>query len=238
MDNKLKVLGLSKLEIKIYKELLKSGAINAKQLASRVGIVTQGLYRPLRCLVERNLVMPVGKHPAKYETLPLEVAADKSVRKIKSLVETPGRIGRLIDSMLPFRIITNRKSYHKLGERYFKQTKSEVWLIASGTGQLSPDFTKTMFDAVTKGVDYRIIALSYGELNKDKIENWKKNRFRVRHKVGKGVNLVIYDRKIVQIGLRVQGGSREKVGLIIFNRSLAEFLGEFYDYLWGKAERI
>ena len=77
---------LVKLEGKIYKTLLSEGACEAKELAGRVGIVTQGVYRPLRKLIKLSLVVPVGKHPARFQALPIETGLEKVINDIYQIL--------------------------------------------------------------------------------------------------------------------------------------------------------
>lgn len=238
MQKKLHKLGLSRLEAKAYLYLAKSGEKNAKEIAKGLEIVTQAVYRPLRGLIEKGFVVPKGKHPADFYTLPIEIGANSLITKLQERISNISKKERVREIALPFQIITSRKVHRILGDKNLKRAKKEVLVIASGTGEFSPDFTKTMFDMAKRGVDHRVIVLNLGKVNGDRLKYWKKNKFKIRYRKGRGVNLVIYDRDVVQMGFRLKEESKEKIGFIIKNKSLAGFLGEFYDYLWSKSMEI
>lgn len=186
-------------------------------------------------LVSKGLVVSTGKYSAKYRALPMEVGLGKYFESVSEKFRKVLQNKEVDFLGGPFNFITSRAEYHRVGERLFKEVRKEVLVIASGTGDLSADFTKVMVDAVQVGVVYKILALTLGEVNRDQLENWKKNGFLVRYKQGENINLVIYDREIIQMGFRLEPDSREKIGILIQNETLGKFLGEFYDYLWESA---
>ena len=200
MEKKLKSLGLSRLEIKTYLYLLRRGKVTAKELAKETGVRLEAIYRPLRSLISKGLVISFGKHPARLQALPIEVGMSKLLENYQNVAQ--GIINKVrINAIIgPFKIIPNREAYHRLGERYFKKIKKEVLVIASGTGELNQEFIRTKAEAVRKGIEYKILALSLGDFNREKLEAWQKTGFKVRHRKGKEFNLVNYDREIIQIG--------------------------------------
>lgn len=234
-----KILGLSKSEIKAYKLLLKSGdKLTAKEIAEKLNVRVEAAHRLLIKLKRKGLITSIGSHPSYFKTLPIEVGVTNVSQRLQSRLRKLIHNFSPVDSVLPLRIIPNRKTYHRLGEQYFKKAQKEVSVIASGKGQLSQDFTKTMHDATERKVEYRIISTTFGKPNQELLRNWRKNGFKVRYRKGKGFNLVIYDRNVVQLGFRLSDSSREKYGVVIKNESLAEFLGEFFDHLWKNSELL
>lgn len=239
MDAKiLKRLGLTRLESKTYNLLLDKGVeSNAKNISSATGIRLEAIYRILNSLTRKGLVIATGSHPKFYKALPKEIGAKVLLENYQKNAEKIFE-GRIKENKWPISIILGRNNYHKVGEKLFKRVQAEVLVIASGTGDLSSDFIKTKFDATKNKVNYKIVATTHDSTNIDKLKNWQKNNFQVRFKSGEGINLVIYDREIIQIGFRIRESSKEKLGLLIKNKSLASFLGEFYDYIWSKAAKV
>ena len=222
---------LSKSELKIYKYLLNGDVKTAKIIANEFDILVEATHRSLKSLRSKGLIASFGKYPTYFQALPMELGALAISQRFQKNLKAG-------DKPLPLRVITHRQKYHEVGEENFKRATKEVLVIASGTGDLSQDFTKTMFDATRKGVDYRIICLTFGKPNSELLENWRKNGFKIKYRKGKGFNLVIYDRKMVQMGIRLTESFKEKYGLIIRNESLSEFLGEFFDFLWKSSKEI
>lgn len=237
MEKHLTKLGLTSLEAKTYTNLLKHGPLSAKEIAQKVGVGNEAVYRLLNSLIKKGLINVHGKRPQKYQAIPLATSVSNLLSQYQAIVN---KILNNIDlpQDYPWQVITNRENYHKIGNELFKKVHKEVLVLASGTGDLAPEFTKTMRDAIKKGAVYKIIGQTTGKPNLLQIKNWQRNGFLVRQKAGKGINLVVYDREKVQIGFRVAEGTKEKTGLVISNPSLAKFMSEFYDFLWKTANKI
>lgn len=238
MEKHLKALGLSKLEIRTYKALLGKKGLTAKEVSRPTGAGVEASYRLLNNLINKGLIVSFGKHPARFRALPVDMGVEHLVQGFYEIGEKLATREDFRLTSSPIRVIPNRRVYHQVGQEQFDQVKKEVLVIASGTGELNPEFIETKFGAVKRGVVYKILALSLDETNREKLKSWQRTGFLVRHRSGTGVNLVVYDRKIIQMGFRVQKGFREKYGILVFNPTLAQFLGEFFDYLWEKAREV
>jgi len=233
-----KKLGISRREKEVFGLLSDGQKRTAKEVAVNLRLQVPAAHRLLKRLARICMVVALGKHPVNWQALPLEVGVGNYVSEIGKLAQEAGIKPKLNMSFLPFRIIPNRKEYHKMGERLFNRVKKEVLVIASGTGDLSAEFVGAKFGAVGRGIRYRILAMTQNASNSDKLKNWQKTGFEIRFKEGKGINLVIYDRRLVQLAIRIEEDSKEKMGLLIENKTLAEYLGEFYDFLWKNATVI
>lgn len=229
------MLKLTALEQKILEEIQKYDQVTVLEISRAVRRPRESVSRSVNSLRDKGLVEFLSGRPRKIYTVPYGVVAQELVTKISSSLDDE----KGVDSIhLPFMFIHNREAHHQLGMKLFNESENEVLSIVSGRGDLHPDFYKVMIEKIQKGVQYKLIILHYDEINKKMIENWKKNGFEVRFLPGEEINIEVYDRKIVQFGVRMLAGSREKVGMVIRNASLGKFMGEFFDNLWKKGEVV
>lgn len=237
LDNIYRIYKCSQLEKDVYRALSKKQRTTALQVSLLLNRPKESVHRALNTLERKGLVRRISGRPCRWYALPYETIVQDLVGSIyggitiTSQVETPR-----ID--LPFTFISNREMHHRLGMKLFGESKKEVLGIASGRGDLHPEYYKVMVEAIKKGIEYRYISLHYDKENKERLENWKRNGFIIKYLSGENLNLIVYDRKIVQFGLRLAEGSREKIGMIIENESFGKFMGEFFDSLWEKAEEV
>ncbi len=228
----LKKLGLTDLESKVYLVLLSKDFATAKEKAKAVDVLVESVIRILKALVKKGFVSSFGKYPSKYKTVPIDVVVTQYVIKNMDLLNI---VEGYTDRKVPIEIITNREKYHEVGNKYLDRTKDEVLIIASGLGNLSPDFFKSHIEKILQGVDIKLLVLTRNEINEELLENFKKNKLRVRYRAGEGINIVIYDKKIAQIGVRAMLPFTEKWGILINNTTLSGFLSEFFDFLWNSS---
>ena len=238
IDSQLQKIGLSCLQRQVYITALGHDSLTVKEVASIIKRPKESVNRTVNLLASLGFITLIGKFPAKLKAVPVEIA---TTNHLNNLFQIPGQLSKNVkyapnNDLL--RVITNRNSYHQVGKDLFNQCQKEVLVIASGTGDLFPEFIKTMVDKVRSGVSYKIIATTYNQANQEEIANLQKNNFQVKYYSGYGVNLVIYDRSIIQIGLRISDNSKEKWGIVINNQSLSQFLGDFFDFLWTKSKNV
>lgn len=237
----LKQLGLTNLEANIYKTLRDSPNSTVKILSGSIKKPVESLHRSIQSLKSKGFVYVSNEYPKKYNTIPLKSIYINKIQDLDSIFNqllTKSSEKTSLDKSNLIRYIPDRETHHKLGEGLFNKLKEEVLIIASGTGEFKPSFFESMVRINEAGKKHRIIAMSLDEDNVEKLRIWKKNGIQIRHKKGKDFNIIIYDREIIQISVRIKEGSKEKEGFLIKNKNLASFLAEFHHFLWDKSEEI
>ncbi|OGM08387.1 hypothetical protein A2Z67_01535 [Candidatus Woesebacteria bacterium RBG_13_36_22] len=238
--NVLSRLGLTKLEVDIF-SVLNNKPASAKDLSVVLDKPIESIHRSLQNLKNKGFLSFSDTHPKIFNAVPLRSIYTSKISELDAIFdqlipEVADEIGSTKSGLIKY--IPNRETHHKIGEDLFRNLKREVLIIASGTGEFKPSFFEAMVRINQKGIRHRVIAMSLDERNIDKLQIWKRNGIQVRHKKGKGINLVVFDREVVQIAVRVTEGSKEKEGFLIKNVSLAEFLAEFHEYIWNKSKEI
>jgi len=223
---------ISVLEESLYQIIAKNDDLTVKKLATLLKRPVQSINRTVNLLSKKGFIQILGKYPKKLKAIPLEIVLAQQFSQLSGLNTAE------LQNDFPLSFLPSRKIYHQVGENLFSQVRSEVLLISSGTGELGAEYYKTIVKKILAGVKYKILVLSNDEDNNDLVRNWQKNGIEVRYKKGKGFNLVVYDRKKIQLGVRVTENSKEKWGIVIKNESLGQFMGEFFDDMWNKSELL
>ena len=224
---------ISKLEESIYTVLSKENSLTVKKVATILKRPVESINRSVNSLINKGFVRSIGKYPMILRVIPIEIALSQSLPFLNNLISS-----EISQNIFPFTFLPSRQIYHQAGQNLFSKVRKEVLLIASGTGNLTPEYFRTITQQINVGVKYKMIVLSKNEFNKILMENWQKNGIEIRYKKGEGFNLSVYDRKTIQLGIRILNDSNEKWGLVIQNNSLAEFMGEFFDDMWKRSKPI
>ncbi|MBN1111634.1 MAG: hypothetical protein JXA53_01820 [Bacteroidales bacterium] len=234
-------LELTNLEANVYEILYKNAKLDATTTAKKLDKPVESIHRTINKLKSKGFITSNSDYPQKHYVIPMDTIINNKILELGGLL---AEYGEKISGKHPsqktnlIKYIPNRETHHIIGENLFNRLKNEVLIIASGTGEFKPSFFASMVKINKAGKKHRIIAMSYDESNVEKLTNWKNNGIQIRYKKGKALNLIIYDRELIQIALRTKEGSREKEGLLINNKDLATFLGEFHDYLWKNSSEI
>ena len=237
MDKLLLVkIGFTPYEIQVYDFITSHPYSTVKMIATTLKRPVESANRVVNHLEIKGFIESIGKYPKKLVSIPLEQAISDyigtGITSFSPKELSKKQLGKKLQ------VILGRKQYHQVGNKLFKRAKREILIAASGRGDFSPEFFKTMVDRTIKENIHKIIVYNVDSENKERLRNWKKNKFQVRHKQGKGINLNIYDREIVQVGMRMSDETKEKVGFVIHNESIGKFFGEFYDFLWKSSKEI
>jgi sugar-specific transcriptional regulator TrmB len=223
---------ISPLEEKIYHTLSNNNNLSVKDLATLLDRPVESINRSVNLLIHKGFTQVTGKYPKHIKAIPLELVFSQSLPTLSDLISSE------IKNNFPLTFLPSRTIYHQTGQNLFLEANKEILMISSGTGDLNAEYYKIINNKIHKGVTYKILALSNDKNYKNLKENWKKNGIEVRYKKGKDFNVIIYDRNVVQIGIRIAESSKEKWGLVIRNESLGQFMGEFFDDMWSKAKPL
>lgn len=69
-------LGLSEVDAKVYINLAMKGLARARKIVNDLGINKRQIYRSLKLLEQKGIIMVSDEHPAEFSALPFEEVLD------------------------------------------------------------------------------------------------------------------------------------------------------------------
>lgn len=237
IQEKLKQIGLSGNEAKIYLELLKRGSVNGSTLAKKAGLDRTLTYQVLNNLVEKGLANYLIKEHKKYfsvtnpenllrvvkeqeyliQNLIPELKKIKTLEEIEQLMEIYEGISGL---KVLYEEILNTKELC-----FFGATGKSYDVLQWGMERIKKEFMK-------RGIKSRGIAST-----EVKGMKWTKlKNLKMKYVLGgesKNTNFGILDRKKIAIVCLEQ---EKPIVILIRNQFMAQTLQNYFEFMWESAE--
>lgn len=233
-------LGLSFYEARVYETLLKEGSMTVKELAKKINVLINGIYRLLDKLEGKGLVSPSLSHPTTYRAISASIALDSYVKKrivgIESLkdkvIDQLSEVGKNDQTRID--LISNMSQFFSSYAQLANEAKKEILIISIGE-KISEDVILANRDALEREVSIRFIAHKCNKDNKDLLIAWKKMGLEVRHYADWGFHLVIFDRQKSLICTNNPNNTNERLGMKIFSEGLSKALSDYFYSVWNRA---
>ncbi|MCL5094324.1 MAG: hypothetical protein M1355_04300 [Patescibacteria group bacterium] len=237
-------LGLSPHEAKVYQVLLEEGSSSVKNMAERLSILPNALYRLLENLIEKEFISVAGKHPAIYQAISPSIALESLAKKKTAEIEllkdkAVGELssGRKNVPATEVNLLSGRNAMMITAAKMVQEAKKEILIISIGE-EIPEELLLAHRDAIEKGVTIKMVAHEYHEKNKNLLGSWKKMKWEVRHYPGEGFHLIIIDAKKSLLAVNNPLETRERTGMQIFSEDLSKALREYFFTVWQKAKEI
>lgn len=248
MDNtdvpKLEQLGLTKQEVAAYLALLKEGNLTAREVAQKVGILPNAVYRTCRKLSEVGFVTLTHNYPTKFHAVAKQTAAVAYAnKKIEALEKLSSELG---GSQLPIgqdsnptdiNLIYGAENIYEEGAKLLDSAKQEMLVISIGE-PITPNLLLAVKNARERGVTIKMIVHKYDEENQTVLENFKKNGYIIRHFPGWGFHMAIYDRGKTLLIINNPENINERAAMLISSKGLSKALSDYFNSTWKKAKKI
>lgn len=233
-------LGLSQHEARVYETLLKEGPMTARELAKKMQILINAVYRLLDRLEEKGLVFPSSVYPRTYRAISASTALDAYVKKkivgIESLkdevIDQLSVVSRSDQTRID--LISSMSQFFSSYVQLASEAKKEILIISIGE-KIPEEVILANRDALEREVCIRFIAHRYNKENKDLLSAWKKMGLEVRHFDDWGFHLVIFDRQRSLICTNNPSNTNERLGMKIFSERLSKALSDYFYSVWDKA---
>jgi sugar-specific transcriptional regulator TrmB len=242
IKNTLYSLGLSKQETTIYLLLLNKGKLSVKNIAKQLNIVPPSLYRQLKKLVQKQLVVEVLGYPKSYKALSPSSALDSFIRQKTSTIYGLGNA--LINSItLPKPDSTSISLTHGKADFFSKYTEfakgaqKEILIISIGE-EVSSAIMLENRDAIKRGVIIYFIAYKYENSNQQILKSWQKMGLQVRHYPCSGFHLIVFDKQQSLLGINDPSNTNDRTGLVINSKGLSKAFSDYFFSVWSKAKNI
>ena len=246
--NDLREYGLSNKESKVYLALLELGPSSVTQIASKSSINRTTAYDILNALEHYGLISHVGEY--KKQTYVAENPErlisylDKKSQEYKNKAgEAKGLLPELKGM---FNLITRKPivKYYEGEEGILAiyedslSSKTEIlsWLNTENTADFAFDYFQDYYKRrAKKGIHIKAIyndsPLSKETLERDKTED-RESRIIPQEMMDIGPECYIYDDKVAYMSLK------ERFGVIIESRDIAEAQRKLYDLAWRSAKEL
>jgi predicted transcriptional regulator len=230
------IFNLSPLETEVLGKLRsEEKSITIKELIHRIPDKGKNLYRPVKHLVKIGLVEEIHHYPRKYSTRNFELKVKASIyNKINALKRLVPDLNSIDDSI---QILANRTEYKDFGKAQMQMVQNSLQLLVSGSPQKASFFAEHI-KLAERGVKIQWLVTNYKEAGHNVYNNLKRNGIEVRKKSIEGINVIIYDSKVIQMAIKTDPKRKEKIGIVIKNEFLVKFLKSYFEALWSKAESI
>jgi sugar-specific transcriptional regulator TrmB len=232
-------LNITALESEVLQILLNADRnLTAKVIKANLQERGENVYRPLDSLVELGLIEEIQTWPKKYsaenfEQKLLDLINDKAnkLAEIKSHITEAAENKSAIKPQI-VKFFGNRTEYRNFREMQMQNVKKFFDLAVSGNPQ------NEHIKLVKRGVKVRCLVTNYRKKHENMYKLWQKNSIEVRKYGLKGLNLIIYDRRLVQLAMKEKPEKKEKSGIAFDNKILGRSFTDFFDKLWNDAREI
>ncbi len=179
----------------VYRLLSDSTNLTARQIASKLDILPNTVYRAVKSLLARGMVEKVASYPVSYRAIPASsamnwylLAAAQSFRQ-----DFGGHKQIQTDSLSPaITFIKNRQSLLKGCEQDARRAKATINFIISG--HRAPDGNILAYrKATTTGVRMRCIVQNTSETTNNSLERYHEMGIEVRYLPNIGIRLFVVD---------------------------------------------
>lgn len=237
-------LGLTDAEAKSYQLLLTDGAANAQELAGKLGLFPNAVYRLMRGLGQKGFVVELQDKPATFQPIPSLVAIEAfSRQKIREIEELKIRAfenlsqTKKASTSTRITLITGRKAMFSLYVALAESATREILIISIGEST-GDDIKLANRDALERNVAIKMIAHRYDKSNEELLQNWVAMGIEVKHIPDWGFHLVIFDGEKSILAINNPKRTEERISILIENKGLSEALRTYYFTLWKKARPI
>lgn len=231
-------LGLSPDTATCYLTLIKHGALSAHDIAAKMHIVPNSVYRLIQTLQQRTLLVHLDTYPMTFQAVPISVAlhtlADTAIKTFETIKEqqqiTP----------IPQTKIDIHTGWDKMMETYVQlaaHAQKEILIIS--IGESVPDEVKLVNrDVLERGVTIKFIVHTQNEQNRLLLSSWIHMGIAVRFIPDSGYHLIVIDKKICILATSNPHNTKERSTVVMYGESLSESMQKHFYTLWKQATPV
>ncbi len=249
MENELRKLGLGEYESKAYMALLVHGSMNGREIAKLSSVPQSKVYEVLYRLAEKKFASILDVRPKQFRAVEPRIAIRHFLASKKGELEE-------LEKTLPQKLEDAAKS------RYREPKTQEIITVYRGEKSTHPvvmhkylaakRYVKDMFTfeyvpeamareivkCAERGVKIFMLATVKTKENRKLMQKMKKLGVEVRYFPVQEIRLAFYD-GIESYQMFVNPKNpMDRVSIVIQSLELTRALEHYFDYLWGRAERV
>ena len=238
LEKALRELGFSEKEIVVYLELTKTGKASPQEIIEKTGFSSAFVYRTLKKLMDKGLVLRIGDRPQLYEVIDPRNVLTVLLRKKAAEIEDLSNKIPSLDSLLEKEIIPKESSGVGI-YRAMDIVKNIISLLREAREHvllsLDSKHLKQIWRSLRKTASRGLVVdiVQYGE-EKLPLLSKKGGFWELRRRPVPSLNLAIADRDF-----GIAFNPRYKYALIIEDPLLIDTLSmTFYHILWKPSQRV
>ncbi len=220
---------------KLFQTLLQTSKPQTnKQLAHKLNIVPNSVYRLTQDLINMNLIIKHQTHPLTFSAKPTSETLG-----IFLLNQTSWFQDRFPSSSanVNFSFIQGRDKLMEHSVAEIDKCKKSVDLLRSGH-EIPAETMRALVQAKNRGIITRMLIQDYSPQNAHLVSNWQQNGILVKYTQTTHLRLMLYDSRILYFMSYKHQNSKQDLGLKITYPPFATMLSQVFEKLWQQAEKI
>lgn len=225
----------------VYRLLCGQPPLSAKEIADKLDILPNGVYRLVRRLNELGMVKQLSSYPVRYKALPSSTAMNwyllTAAHSFKQEFPVPKPDEALISVGPRITLIKDRQNLLLHGDVDVRAATQSVDFVVSGLEV--PDSTVLAFrKAAAVGVAIRAIVQQKRETSAERLEKWQDLGAVVKYLPDVGMRLVVIDQRITYLTSYDATNRSSAFGVRLDYEPLAIQMSGLFEQNWQKAQDI
>lgn len=237
-------LGLTVAETRCYQLLVSQGARTAYEIASKLNMFPNAVYRLMSGLAKKGFVVELETRPATFQPIPPTTAIThfsqfkmKQIEELKlRAIESVSQTG-MSKPITHVNVLTGKNAMFAAYVRLAKEATHEILIISIGE-PVNDDVKLANRDALERGVAIKFIAHRWDTSNKQLLQSWVTMGIGVKHIPDWGFHLVVFDGKKSILAVNNPTRTEERLSLFIDNKGLSTALRTYFLSRWKNAKPI
>lgn len=234
-------LGLTSQESLVYLALMNSEELTIKDLSRKLNLLPQAVYRTVKNLENKKMVAVLALSPIKIQAfspglaLPVLVK-EKTMKMEKIAAETVNQLVSKIahSSDIQVNIIYGQNAIYAAAARMIEYTKKELLIISIGES-IPPDLLLANKRATERGVEIKMIVYKNDSENRQILDNFKKNGYKIKYYPNWGFHMAIYDSREALLIVNNPQETQQRVAMQLSSAGLSTALRDYFYSIWKKA---
>ena len=225
----------------IYKLLKSNTELSAKDIAQRLDILPNAVYRAIKQLLELGIVEKVDIYPATFKAVPATSALNWYLFAANQNFKREFNIksSQIMDTDQSPRIalIKNRQYLLQREDTDVRAATHSVDFIVSGL-EVPHSTVLAYRKAAATGVSIRAIVQQKRETSQERLERWQNLGAAVKYLPNLNMRLIVIDQRITYITSYDPSQRNRAFGVRFDYAPLAIQMGGLFEQHWQKAEEL
>lgn len=240
-------MGLSKQAILVYKLLIGSQPLSAKEIGEKLNITPHSVYRLLRHLEKSGLVDQIDSFPLKYQAKRINEGVDNYLMRqrrwfsniFNEMVEKGITFEKPKELKFDVKFIQNRDEHWDLMIKDINQVRFAIKYITYALPMDVPnEWIYAHLQAIKRGIDLKINALEHTKENHNLLMSYKHIGAQIKHGKSPGWHLYLFDDDIAYITMIDSGNKIVQTGVRFVHRGINRELQDIFNKYWQVAHPV
>lgn len=225
----------------VYESLSGGSELTVQEIADKLGIVPNSVYRLAKKLIDLGLAEEIGSHPSRYRAVPAQtalsfylLAASHNFRREFGL-DQPAALK--IGNTPTIGLIKDRVSLLRRATQDVRAVQESIDIIVSGH-ELPDDLYLAHRKAVSQGARIRRIVHQKDRRYTQENKLWKELGAEIRYLPDFSLRMLIYDKHIVYITSFDPDNPKGAFGVRFEYEPLAMQMTELFEQNWLQATEV